>query len=280
MDICFQTNMKPKISIIGPSHRTHLWRPFYESIVTDIPFEVIFVSDIQPKPEHIPHKLKVSYGEEVEIDRDYSAYDNFKWILSPVKPAQCFEIAYRQSQGEFIIWTGDDFVYSPFALDHMYAMYRSFHDHKVMISADVYEDGHEATKSYHKVPWNEKIQLTTSALISKRTIQEVGGLGDINFVAGHFDVDLQMRIYANGGRMFVCPGAFAYEPHNAFHKQEANFAIDWKEEYAYFEHLWRDSTTPEGIVTNNRKNSFIGYTDENILTISQGNVGKTNKWRQ
>lgn len=267
---------KPLITLFGPSHRTHLWKSFYESIITNLDFEVIFVSDVEPKPEELPD----GFPSVVEIEktgiRIYS-YGRFKFIISPVKPAQCFEIGYRQAKGDMVIWTGDDFTYAPYALDHAYAMYKSFHDHKVMISFDVYEDGHEATNSYHKVPWDATKQLTTSALISKKAIEEVGGWGDINFVCGHHDVDLQMRIYANGGRMFVCPLALAYEPHNQFHKQESNFAIDWREELDYWTSLWQLKFNGE--TTFNRQKPFMPYSDVDILTKSQGNVGKSGKWK-
>jgi len=249
--------MKPKIALIGPSHRTHLWKNFYESIITDLDFEVIFVSDIIPDANDLPQP----------------PVDNFNWFISPVKPAQCFEIAYRSAVkrgANFIVWTGDDFVYAPYALDHAYAMYRSFHDHKVMVSFDVYEDGYEATKFYHQLPWDEKVQLTTSALISVQAIEEVGGLADKCFVCGHFDVDLQMRIYANGGRLFVCPTAVAYEPHNQFHKKEANFATTRREELNYFTSLW----CKDGVTTWQRQQPFMPYTDDNLLTVSQGPSGK------
>lgn len=245
--------MYPKISFIAPSHRTQLWKPFFESIVTNLDFNVTFVSDIEPKEGEVPSDQK------------------FRYILSQVKPAQCFELAYRYSDGDFVIWTGDDFTYSPYAIDNAYLMHKSFYDYKVMISFDVYEDGYEATKSYHKVPWDEKIQLTTSALISRKAIEEVGGWGDINFVCGHHDVDLQMRIYANGGRMFVCPNAFAFEPHNAFHKKEANFALDWSEELKYFTECWK---LPDNTTSPQRLKPFIPYSIEDILTKSQGVTGK------
>lgn len=262
--------MKPKISIIGPSHRTHLWKPFYESIITNLDFEVIFVTDKRPEPHEVPG-WELGY----EISDDFVFHKNngtFRYLFSKVKPAQCFEIAYYFSTGNFIIWTGDDFIYSPYALDNAYAMYKSFHDHKVMISFDVYEDGHEATRSYHKVPWDEKVQLTTSALISKQAIEEVGGLADKYFVCGHWDVDLQMRIYANNGRMFICPNAFAYEPHNAFHKNEANFATTWETELNYWTSLWQK----DGKTTFQRQNIFTPYDHNhpNFLTENQGPAGK------
>lgn len=255
--------MKPKISIIGPSHRTHLWKPFFESIITNLDFEVIFVTDREPKEEEIPTRAKVPGLLGSVIIQE----PNFNWIYSTVKPAQCFEIAYRQSSGTHILWTGDDFTYGPYCLDHLYAMHKSFYDHKVMIACNVYQDGHSA-RHEHVVPWDEKIRLTTTGLISKQAIEEVGGWGDINFVCGHHDVDLMMRIYANGGRLFECPTAITFEPHNQFHQVEANFATDWAEELQYFTELWKGRT--------GRRYPLAGYKDENILTISQG---KTGKWK-
>lgn len=259
---------RPKISIIGPSHRCHLWIPFYESIITNLDFEVIFVSDKKPKVCEIPGAADID--REVDFRDEYNCgYNNFKWIYSKVKPAQCFEIAYRNSTGDFIIWTGDDFTYGPYCLDHLYAMHKSFYDHKVMIACNVYQDGHSA-RHEHVVPWDQNIRLTTTGLISKKAIEEVGGFADTQFVCGHFDVDLMMRIYANGGRLFECPTAMTYEPHNQFHKEEANFAPDWADELQYFTELWKGRT--------GRRYPFKKYSDENILTVSQGNVGKTGKW--
>ncbi len=268
--------MKPKISIIGPSHRTKLWIPFYESIVTNLDFEVIFVTDVKPKISEIPGAGDTNHLIWEHDDTHYSkmGYKNFRWIYSKVKPAQCFEIAYRKSYGDFIVWTGDDFTYGPYALDHAYAMHKSFYDHKVMVSFNVHEDGRPVAH-HQKLPWDDTHQLTTTALISKKAIEEAGGFADSTFCCGHFDVDLQMRIWANGGRMFVCPPAMAYEPHEAFHKQEANFATTWREELEYFTELWQQRWNGE--TSTSRQKPFIPYTEENILTISQGRM--KGKWQ-
>lgn len=241
-----------KISFIAPSHRTHLWNTFFDSIITNLDFEVIFVTDKIPQTNEIPKA------------------PNFKWIYSEVKPAQCFEIAYRQSIGEFIIWTSDDFIYAPYALDNVYNMYRSFYDHKVIISFDVYEDGVEQTIRCHKLPWDDNIQLSTTALINKQAIEEVGGYGDINFVCGHTECDLIMRIIANGGRSYVCPIAMAYEPHLAFHKEEQNFATTWQQELDYFKSLW----SINGKTTLIRQKQFMPYSLINLCHYSQGEKGK------
>lgn len=249
--------MTPKISIFGPSHRTHLWKPFFESIVTDLDFEVIFVTDKLPKVDEIPNDQR------------------FRWIYSKVKPAQCFEIGYRRSTGTHVIWTGDDFTYSPYCLDNLYYMHKSFYDYKVMISCNPYQDGISA-RHEHYVPWDDSIRLTTTGLISKQAIEEVGGWGDINFVCGHHDTDVMMRIYCNGGRLFECPTALSFEPHNAFHAIEANFAIDWKDELNYFTQCWK---MPDGTTAKTRQKPFVPYTDKDILISSQGNLGISGKWK-
>jgi len=240
-----------KISFIASSHRTHLWKDWCNSIITNLDWEVIFVSDIEPKSEEIP------------------SINNFKYIISSVKPAQCFEIAYRNSTGDMIIWCGDDLIYSPYAIDNAYNMYNSFHDYKVFIIFRYFEDGVESTYM-HKLPWDDKIQLACTALISRQIIEEVGGLADINFVSGHWDVDLMMRIYAKGGRGYICPLACAFEPHIQFHKIEHNFAENWKKELEYFTMLW----SKEGKTIFERQRLFIPYKEENILIASQGNKGK------
>jgi hypothetical protein len=242
--------MKPKISFIAPSHRTHLWKSWCDSVITNLDWEAIFVSDVEPKSEEIPN------------------IPNFKYIISPVKPAQCFEIAYRNSTGDFMVWCGDDVMFSAYALDQAYNFYKSFYDYKVMSIFRFYEDGHEATQ-YHTLPWDDKVQLACTALINKKVIDEVGGLADCTFVTGHWDADLMMRIYANGGHGYVNPLACAYEPHIAFHKKEANFAECWRNELAYFTQLW----SVNGKTTFNRQVPFVPYVDNNILTVSQGITG-------
>lgn len=240
-----------KISFIAPAHRTHLWRGFYDSIITNLDWEVIFVTDTYPM------------AKEIE------GLERLKWIYSEVKPAQCFEIAYREAKGDYIVWTGDDFMYSPYALDNVFIMYKSLHDYKSMISFTIYENG-EQTIQNHKLPWDHNYQLTTSALISTEAIEEVGGLADITFECGHWDVDLMMRIYAKGGKVYVCPNAFAYEPHILFHKKESNFFPTWKDELDYFTSLW----CKDGKTTLERQSEFKPYIEENILIESQGRKGR------
>jgi len=256
--------MSMKISIIGPAHRIELWPGFIKNIVSNHEIDIVFVTDVEPNEE-----------QKFFIEKTVSKQNNvsFKYIFSKVKPAQCFEIAYRESIGDFMIWTGDDFIYSPYAIDNVMAMYTSLHDCRAMISFRVVEDGSEVTHM-HKPPWDNSVQLTTTALISKKAIEKVGGLADIRFVAGIWDVDLMMRIYAIGGKVYVCQNAFAYEPHNLLHKQEHNFAFDWNMEMEMITKLW----CINGKTTFTRQDVFTGYSSTDILTKNQGNLGSTGKW--
>jgi hypothetical protein len=238
----------PKISLIGPAHRTHLWKGFYERIITNVDFEVVFVTDKKP---------------------DFALPDNFKWIYSTVKPAQCFEIAYRESQGEFIIWCGDDLTYSEYSFEQVLDLHKQFDDYRAMIFYRFYEDMHEATKN--QTTWDQKYNLTATGLLSRKAIDEAGGLGDKNFVCGLWDCDLIMRIYALGGLSVHCPTARCYEPHLELHKQEANFAPTWKWEDDYFKSLWIDNIGGAGL---KRNKPFEPYVETDILTFSQGNKGK------
>lgn len=259
--------MKPKISFIAPSHRTHMWRLFYDSIITNLDFEVIFVTDKEPKPEEIPGTI--SKGGVRLDDFKFEQYKNFKWIYSTVKPAQGFQIAYYESTGDYIVYCGDDYFYSPYAIDNALIMHKSLFDHRAMISFRIHEDGNETTHT-HAPPWNGDIQLTTSALISRQAIEEVGGLADNNYICGIWDVDLMFRIYAKDGKVYICPTAAAYEAHNLLHRtSEANFATVWQEEMEYLKSCW----TINGKHTWERQKPFMPFSKENILTMNQGKTG-------
>lgn len=242
---------KPLISLIGPAHRTHLWRGFHDRIKTNLDFEIIFVTDKVPKPEEVGGLNKLT------------------WIYSTVKPAQCFEIAYRSSQGDFIIWCGDDLTYSEYSFEQVYDLHKQFEDYRAMIFYRYFEDMHEATKN--QTTWDQKFSLTATGLISRKAIDEAGGLADKNFICGLWDCDLIMRIYALGGTSVYCPLARCYEPHLELHKEEANFATTWKWEDDYFRSLWSDK---KGQTCLKRTKPFEPYDDKDILTISQGNKGK------
>ena len=84
---------KPVFSLIAPSVRSAYYQQVYDSIARDakVPFEFIFVGNVEP--------LK-------------KIADNFHYINTNVKPAQCVEIAARNATGDFLIPIADDITFS------------------------------------------------------------------------------------------------------------------------------------------------------------------------
>ena len=169
---------KPIISLIASAHRTKDWLDFYNSIRTNIPFEVIFVGEKPP---------------------NFALPSNFTYIYSPVKPTQCAEIALRCAEGELISWTADDAEYELNALDKVYDLYKKECNYKCMISFRIIEQDlsgklHDKT-DIHYCAGLKAIPFGT---ISKKFIDEIGGY-DLNFIAGQCENDMVLRGYAAGG---------------------------------------------------------------------------------
>ena len=84
---------KPFFSIAFSAIRNNLYKRTYDSLSKDcnVPFEIVYAG-YSPPTEKMP--------------------DNFRYIYTTVKPAQCVEIAARNSSGEFIILASDDISFS------------------------------------------------------------------------------------------------------------------------------------------------------------------------
>ena len=90
---------KPIISVFASAYRIHWWRGMYDSLATNkVSFEIVFVGQNKP---------------------DFKLPNNFKYIYSNVKPAQCLEIALKQATGEFIMNMSDDWLFSDSFLDNL-----------------------------------------------------------------------------------------------------------------------------------------------------------------
>ena len=82
---------KIEFSLVSPAIRTENWLKIYETVNTqDVSFEFIFAGPRKP---------------------NYKLPDNFRFIYTPVKPAQCWEILYEEAKGNYIMNIGDDFLF-------------------------------------------------------------------------------------------------------------------------------------------------------------------------
>lgn len=258
--------MEIDISIIGAAHRVKYWLDFYKSIKTNLNFEVIFVTDIKP---------------------NISLPSNFKWIYSTVKPSQCNEIALREAKGELINIAADDNIYSPYAFDEAYKLYKH-RNYKTMVGFRWHEgwgklgDTTDLHYLFHRTSYgkeNPKVcedtpMIMVCGLMSKQFIEELGGF-DRNFICGQADTDLQLRAYEAGGVLIFSPHSIAYNDINK-HEGENNF----RGEMSDFENrIIADLYVKDRKYTGKRSKPVEPYEDKDLLTVSQGNKGiKGTQW--
>lgn len=184
-----------KVSVVASSIRPHLWKNVGESLLPNtINYEVIMVG---PNAGEVPPR--------------------FKHIPVNVKPAQCYEIGFRNAIGELITWSADDACYSPHALDQAYAFWKSFNNENLVVAFRTIEDGKEITDEHRFFCSNEEsLRMAPFGLMSRRLFLNLGGY-DRNFICGQSENDIVMRIYEIGGTVEVCPDASVTVDHLGAH---------------------------------------------------------------
>jgi hypothetical protein len=249
--------MTYKLSIIATAHRPQNWLTFMDSLgKNDIDYEVIFVGPNKPV-ENMP--------------------SNFFYIYSLVKPAQCVEIAYRASSGNLILIASDDVEFvGEKPLDRLVLEYKKQSNYKVVISSKLMEDGKKFELDQHLFEYQNYKYYTSSHLlsgagiISKKVIEEVGGF-DKNFIAANFAIDLDLRIYSIGGKVFMSDVLINEK------KSTKGFRSNTQSEYAFHDSkllysLWDEDENKRLF----RNKDVEPYTHENIKIMSQGPRGR---WR-
>jgi hypothetical protein len=205
------------------------WERFVNSLKGNkINYEVVFVGNT-PCPYMLPHK--------------------FRWIKANVKPAQCYEIGFREAKGELIHWTADDADYvckNPDTgqiqnnnLDRAYNKWKEVeaqygNDKKTVIAMRPIEDGGDVWSFHHFFGgWQHTPVMAPFGLIHREWfVKDLGGY-DRRFVSGQSENDVVMRAYEAGGRVAICMDAMVYVHHRQVHprdprtRKEANKFRDW-----------------------------------------------------
>jgi len=242
------------LSIIGPCHRIKYWLELYNSIVTDLEFEVIFVSDVAP---------------------DFELPSNFKCILSDTKPVQCVEIAYRASKGDIIHWTADDTLYEPYAFDKAVAKMK---DYKTMVCFKTMEgDKKDKVATIDKTDLHYLFMPHESyanapktmpyGIMSRQLIEEVGGCCDRRFISGQWENDLVIRALNIGGKMTICREAVAYNLEGR-HDGEQNLKKTWSYENKLL-HTWYLKGDK---IVYDKEEIFEPFEDLYLLSKNQGPI--------
>jgi len=259
---------RPIISLIGASIRPALWNDYYESLRSNnIPFEIIFVGDRYP---------------------ECALPDNFHFIFSRVKPAQCAEIASRYARGTFLLPTCDDIRYSEHALDIMHQTFLDCRDDRTIVSCRFSRDGDLwpiATHYFFHGDVRSPI-MALGGFIKKEMWEKIGGI-DSRFVASLWDLDIAMRIYELGGTVVTCEHVQANELRNKDEGIQLFADVGMHVDKALLEALWvMPPETPaeehdihcvnksRGALSRRRLSPVVSFSDLRITTISQGPQGK------
>lgn len=180
------------VSFFGSANRPWLWKGLYGSLSKNsVPFELILVGNRIPK---------------------FKLPDNFHFVYSEVKPAQCVEIACRYATGEIIVYLSDDLVFRERAIDNMYEMFRRINDDKVMVGCRFGRNGKEfPEEQYHYwVDHLDSPKFAVGGMMKAKMWHQLGGI-DRRFTALLGDLDIMMRLYETGGGIVRCEDAYVEE---------------------------------------------------------------------
>lgn len=196
---------KPTVSIICPSLRTHYWMRLYHSLIgNNIDFEIIFIG---------------FNNSNFPIPR------NCRFIYSEVKTPQCFHIGALNAQGNFLIWTSDDCIFSNTAIDIAHSALSNTDTQNTMIvfRGDwkiIDSNSGKAVKGrvgllkhlyflgargkrYIQNGRYSPIVSNSGFIMRKNLYFDLGGL-DTRFIQRFVDIDLCLRLYERGGSVEPC----------------------------------------------------------------------------
>ena len=238
----------PDISIYGTAYRPDLWMRFYDSIGENkASFEVIFAGPNKPT---------------------YTLPDNFKFIKTDVKPAQCVEIAARQTKADLIMDVADDTVFlQEHPLDMLYTTYISYNNPKLMLSCRFAMNGTNLSRTWHHFYYKDMASpiVPVSGLVSRQLYMDMSGI-DRNFIAAMFPLDIAMRIYALGGNI-VLSDVFI----NEIRGRKGICQEFWNYDRPLLDRFWPNMKQDGPF---NRTQPVEPFSDENILIESQGPKGR------
>lgn len=245
-----------KISFCMSAIRPHLWERIVDSLRDNtLSFEVVFAGDVRPQ-------------------FDMSKYPEITYIYTPVKPAQAYEICFRQAKGELISWGADDCIYTPKAVDIMYNFFKSFHTNSLVTAFRTVEDGRDITEVHRFIGRNPTApRMAPFGVVDRKLFHQLGGY-DKRFLCGQSENDVVMRILEIEGRVEVCQNASAIVSHEKAHKSGTKFRTNnFHIDRAVLEGQWMEGKE----ILNKRKSPVQRFDDIDITSRTQGESGG-NQW--
>lgn len=243
--------MQPIISLYGTSSRPQYWIQLYDNLrESNISFEVVFAG---------PNEA------------DFTLPDNFKHIkTADIKPAQCVEIAARNTSGILIMQIADDLkLVTPKALDILYKTYIDYKDENLIVSCRYMQDMVDLSQECHYYYSNQPDtpMISVAGLMSNILYKTMGGM-DRNFMAVCGDIDVILRVYEYGGSVVL---SNVYINEN-LHIDRANslYAVYGGIDRTFLNTLWEINRNDKP----RRLLPFEPFSDISILEESQGPKGR------
>lgn len=179
---------KPHFSFIAAAHRKYAYGSVFSSLSANahIKFEVVFVGP-SPPVEQMP--------------------GNFKYIQTDAKPAECLEIAARNSVGNYLVVGSDNLMFSDFFLNKLYTYTLRLSNYEVVIGSRIRTAGNvfldESLVFDENVPNCPVVVMTPT--LKKELWTNLGGIDNRFNSCCCSDIDIQMRCYENGMTQFLIP---------------------------------------------------------------------------
>ena len=235
----------PKLSLIGPAIRPLGWQKFVEGLYNnDVDYEVIFLGP-NPPVCALPN--------------------NYHYIETNVKPAQCYEAGVRISKGELIMLIVDDTQFiEDHPLDKLVTFYESFNDSRIVVSCMCMFMNVPSVPCQH-IYGNSKLLPSWVGLRSKEYYYKLGGL-DSRFLASYVVMDLDLRVWKDGGRV-VLSSVYCNEDYTQSTLWTESCPLD----DPIMQYLWLDEHKN---IKQQRTLPIIPFTDYRILEESQEPKGR------
>lgn len=216
----------PKVNIIASSARCWLWPEFMESLKEN---------EIQP--------FVTFAGPLDNFQTRYfiQKYQNLSYIHTPVKPAQCYQIAYMYAElNSLVLWAADDAEFEPGLIDKVVKFYQELNNPKAIVSIRTDENKHNYGANIHRLlEFNVNTPLMAPlAMCSHEYITMLGGF-DKRFISGQWENDFCMRAYADGGTVVPYePGPTITIDHNKKHGNSTKFWSGYRPDRKVLEDIW------------------------------------------
>jgi len=234
---------KPIISLFASAVKTYFWLDMYEqlSLNNKVPFEIVFAGNVRP---------------------EFDLPENFYYIYSEANPIQCYETARRNSKGKYIMFTGDDVMYSPEFLNEMYWYIQRLPRNKtaMVTSQFIPLPGMSPVKGC----WNGNGLVGLTPIMPRCLWSRLGGL-DKRFTNVGSDLDLILRAYEAGVYPFLVPSAIVEERVEVnLPSSRLSTTKEALDDYAFLEECWMKS---DGTVGEERLVEFQPFTEDDISIV-------------